>query len=678
MSTFGVSLKFLLEFVASQGGKNALQSLTTTDICEKIVKPMTEKSQLSLCDLLLTQERTDIVQEASWFVSHAWKYLFVDAVDALELFFSERGDDPATTFIWFDLFSNSQHGTGNRPFHWWQTTFMSAIAKMKNVVMILQPWDDPIPLTRAWCLFELYSTQQTGSSFHVSMSPKEAERFAAGIASNSDAFYKILAHVDCEKSVAWNPKDKDQIFAVVRQDTSFNALNRMVLLVFQKWLLSKVDKYRQVAFEEPRNNAQVMKLSLVMGRLCVHQGEARKAVDVFKEGYDIAQTEEGGNSDAMLNFASELYKTYLVLKDNDRAQLYADQAMEYEKKHERSHNTADKLQSLNNIGAHWSSRGEYQKALMYYKECYEGRMKLLGPNAEDTLTTMNNLAVCYMKMERFDEALPLLEGCYKRRTQTLGEGHPYTLATTQDLIFVYREQNQYEKATDLAETSLSHVLRIFPDNHPDTILARRSLAELARVQDQHSKAEPLFKKIYEIECNEYGAETEAALETLLRVGKCQCNQSNFQTAGDTLRKTFESCKRVLKGHNRTLLDAAYELLMVYDRTKDERVLGILSFLRNSAVEANTLSVQCTLSGQFEKAEDYCYEGLKFFRTTEGDGSQNTIMIQKNLGEVNYHSRDYKKSKKWFEIAYENNCRVNGRQHPLSLSIAETLSEACFQ
>lgn len=46
---------------------------------------------------------------------------------------------------------NSQWDTGLRPFDWWTTTFRTAVQRVGRTLLVLAPWNDPIPLTRAWC-----------------------------------------------------------------------------------------------------------------------------------------------------------------------------------------------------------------------------------------------------------------------------------------------------------------------------------------------------------------------------------------------------------------------------------------------------------------------------------------------------------------------------------------------
>jgi hypothetical protein len=108
----GVKVSFLQEFInACPGGRDGIQELTTSSICELFVKPFTKPYNLSLCDLLY-QTKHESIDKAQVFISHAWKYKFVDIVDALQRKFSDCLD----TVIWFDVFSVNQHTTNQKDF----------------------------------------------------------------------------------------------------------------------------------------------------------------------------------------------------------------------------------------------------------------------------------------------------------------------------------------------------------------------------------------------------------------------------------------------------------------------------------------------------------------------------------------------------------------------------------
>ncbi|KAJ3377234.1 Kinesin light chain 3 [Entophlyctis sp. JEL0112] len=237
MSTRGVRFSYLLDFVEALGGRETLIGKTTDNVNVDVVLPQTAASKLSLVDYLLREGRFDVVAESNWFVSHAWRYQFVEVVDALAHFFAGRGISPMDAIIWFDMFSNSQHDTSIRSFDWWQTTFRSAIQKIGQVVMVLQPFNSPITLTRAWCVYEIYSTISTQSQFHVAMTPGEKYRFQREAIGGRHA----QTFVTCRNCQASLQSDLKRIFEVVEQiEGGFYKVDNVVAQAYYKSLLDTI------------------------------------------------------------------------------------------------------------------------------------------------------------------------------------------------------------------------------------------------------------------------------------------------------------------------------------------------------------------------------------------------------------------------------------------------------
>ena len=136
-STIGVRLSYLSVFVIEYGnkygardkrpqGREYFESMTTKDVVEKIIKPETINTKQSFCDLLLS-ESPRYVGKADWFYSHAWKYRFLDVIDAAKSFFQNEELDEQDPFLWFDIFTVSQHRAMERPLEWWNVTFLKSI-----------------------------------------------------------------------------------------------------------------------------------------------------------------------------------------------------------------------------------------------------------------------------------------------------------------------------------------------------------------------------------------------------------------------------------------------------------------------------------------------------------------------------------------------------------------------
>ncbi len=228
LSLFGVRLSFFRTFVKRCGEEAALEKLTTCEVMEQFVKPQTKASQLSLCEQLISDggDGAAFVETAKVFLSHAWKYLFLDLVASVERRF--RGSADPDPVVWFDVFSVSQHKAGERNFAWWNNTFLNAVGNMGEVVMVMQPWRAPIPLTRAWCIFEAYSAEATSSRFSIAMSDADAKDLVKQICENPSALFATLRRVYCEACTATNLEDRDRIFDTVRQSVGFAQLDSMV------------------------------------------------------------------------------------------------------------------------------------------------------------------------------------------------------------------------------------------------------------------------------------------------------------------------------------------------------------------------------------------------------------------------------------------------------------------
>ena len=116
------------------------------------------------------------------FVSHAWNYKFVDVVAALRVY-ADRYEGEA--IFWFDCVSIDEHATRSFPQEWWKSVFQESIRMIGHVVMVLSPWENPVPLTRAWCLWEVYCCNVVGAQFSVTLGREERGRFEEALCENS-------------------------------------------------------------------------------------------------------------------------------------------------------------------------------------------------------------------------------------------------------------------------------------------------------------------------------------------------------------------------------------------------------------------------------------------------------------------------------------------------------------
>eukprot|EP00605_Chrysophyceae_sp_TOSAG23-4_P000662 GSChrysophyteH1.ASY1.ANO1.744.1 assembled CDS len=389
--TVGVKLSVFLKFIEDNGGRDAFvkkpfvkEPLTTTDVCNKFLKPITSEKEQSYCEYLQEQKSPD-VGEASVFISHAWKYTFVEVVDALEHHFSNEPD----IFIWFDLFSNNQHKAISFPFEWWRDTFLNAIGKLGRVVMVLSPWNNPIPFTRAWCLWEIYCAVTTGSKFEVAITPNQYTAFVKGITRRPEKFYQMLADINVEKSEAWSATDKERIFNAVKSSVGFaelnkmerifNAvkssvgfaeLNKMVIGKMREWVITAIDE----SIEESKmaiwdGIQEKVMLMRDIGELSEALSACKKCIDDYK---DIDEGRQRNVGDLM---GSLLYSQ----NEYSKALKYYEKGLAFKLQKESVVDADFKWGSTyNNLGIVHYDKGVQDKAIEYYEKSLAIWLKTLG------------------------------------------------------------------------------------------------------------------------------------------------------------------------------------------------------------------------------------------------------------------------------------------------------------
>lgn len=231
----GVDVRYLIAWHQDLLKSDAISlDATTTDVCEQIVKPLTLDTNLSFAELTLQRksEGTAMVfGVATHFISHAWKYKFCDLVAALEIAFNALPKEEQAvgkTYFWVDLFAVDQHHACFRPHHWWATTFVEAIRSFGKVILVFQPFLDPIPLQRAWCLWEIFSAIKTKAVIELAMPTEQWTEFRLKLCADHISVLNVVSGVDARKADAFNPLDKAAIFEAIELEVGFDNLNQFV------------------------------------------------------------------------------------------------------------------------------------------------------------------------------------------------------------------------------------------------------------------------------------------------------------------------------------------------------------------------------------------------------------------------------------------------------------------
>lgn len=418
--TIGVKVSFLREFLTVCHTQQCdFSSFTTKAVYERIIQPFTASTGSSFCEILQRNGHSSLGQ-AKVFVSHVWKYKFVDLVEALLKHFAGKLD----TIVWIDIFSMNQHKhDSTRP-----ASMKDFIGTLKHTVLVTSPCNEQLPFTRLWCLWELYSSVKAGVTIHLA---------SKGVSK------PVIPQINVESAECYDEHDKASILRSIEQETSFDEFNSTVLSVFEPTLSVDIplvnEEYEcDIDFSEDSSKMQ----------LCVdylHSVEdtlGPRHPNTLRSMMNLADMlEEQGK----FHEASELYTK--VIKHSKRA---------LGKKHR------DRLTAMNNIAVIYQKMGDYDQALSWFEQCVRKSQIALGLSHVDTVLYMNNLAALHYKRGEYDQAQYLYESCVETQ-RTWSNQHPDLLTSMHSLAEVYKKLGKYDAAVSLLEQCLKCIKR---DNSP--------------------------------------------------------------------------------------------------------------------------------------------------------------------------------------------------------------------
>jgi hypothetical protein len=206
---------------------------------------------VSFCEhLLMDPALSKFVGKPTHFLSHAWLYKFKNVLSALDSFVKRQPKDSAEVFFWFDCFCIDEHASQIMSQDWWSTTFKDAIASMGHTVMVLSPWSNPQPLTRAWCLWELYCTVQTDSQFSVCLGQDEVDDFETQLLDDTQIVLDVFSRIDVANAEAGNPADKEMILSAVQETAGgCQALNGIAMAAMREWVQLSIERLLEKLLE---------------------------------------------------------------------------------------------------------------------------------------------------------------------------------------------------------------------------------------------------------------------------------------------------------------------------------------------------------------------------------------------------------------------------------------------
>eukprot|EP00808_Paulinella_micropora_P026528 g8799.t1 len=139
----------------------------------------------------------------------------------------------------FDRFTINRHGTNNVQARSGSLRSKANVKRIGHIVLVQSLWTNPVPLTRAWCLWEILCTFRTKSTFEIILPPKEEKSLLESPVTQEgfNSINTMLATVDVANAKAWKAEDQKKILkAVAKTGEGIHGLNKVVVEQLRDWL----------------------------------------------------------------------------------------------------------------------------------------------------------------------------------------------------------------------------------------------------------------------------------------------------------------------------------------------------------------------------------------------------------------------------------------------------------
>jgi tetratricopeptide (TPR) repeat protein len=483
----GISLAGFRALIDAYGGRAELEGKSTQWVKLNVVLPATASAQTPFTALMDGAH----VAPATAFVSHAYDDEFLGMVDAIASLEAREG---SSAFYYFDLLVVNQHGQDAVvPFKVLRDEFGQSVRAIGRTLLYLR-WEDPIPLRRAWCVFEISTTLATGTGLQVIMPPVDVASFKCALVKDFDSLTYKTCCVDVEKATAREANDLVNIQRAIAQGHGFLKTNHLVIRAIKGWMKDEVenmlDEIKESKVAEGQTSALWRKLNLNFVALLTDYDRVldpqtlvpNSLVETTQSFLAECRTFRARGDDMMENswYDAMTLNVVEILAGNlrDQGKLGEAEPLMREALALRRRTQGDvhpgTFESIHRLADLLKDQGKLDDAEPLYREALAGYRRTLGDERRETLRAINDLAILLRSQGKLGEAEPLYCEALAGNKRMLGDEHPDTLDSIFNFACLLWAEGKTAEALEMYRQELECVRRVFGEDHPSTQLSLRN------------------------------------------------------------------------------------------------------------------------------------------------------------------------------------------------------------
>jgi hypothetical protein len=114
------------------------------------------------------------------------------------------------------------------------------VQRIGTTLLYFDTWNSPVPLKRAWCIFEIYYAIVCGGKVEILVTEADSSEMLAALRKSSvlSSLWAIFAALKVEDATSFRPDDREMIFDMINKSPGCKALNVELVRFFQTWVVN--------------------------------------------------------------------------------------------------------------------------------------------------------------------------------------------------------------------------------------------------------------------------------------------------------------------------------------------------------------------------------------------------------------------------------------------------------
>ena len=295
---------------------------STEDVAEYVIKRACLADQCTYLEVIEQPKKNVSRNEyRGTFVSQARRCRFADLVGALHHFYTLKQAKIADQYVWLDIFSANQPKLtacnvepAVRKENERQLTegLHIAIANFEQRVMFMDKWDRAAPLTRAWCVWEIFGVAKAKKQLEIALPESEYDRYISFMIRDFFNVKTKLSKIEVEKAECFSEQDLQMIQGAIRKESSYAQVNDVVMSQLRVWVASTAEaEMRKEEAKASPDESRIGLLATCAGLTFKGQGQYNRAEKLLRKGLAISKRinglEHAETATSLNNLASLLY-----------------------------------------------------------------------------------------------------------------------------------------------------------------------------------------------------------------------------------------------------------------------------------------------------------------------------------------------------------------------------------